>query len=176
MKNNAMKSVGEKDSYFAWSEDDCAALGVNRNEAHLAWRLLIGDRNRSALDSAGFEKRYSLEDITTLPTYARAVAIMSLQYLNAVALPVAIRTNMKIAQDDRAPAPARVRAASVLIEHGERMIERFKDTGKKSVDDLPPEALGKLIDHLSSTTANEPVDVQSVVQTAQQADYLSDMS
>ncbi len=171
-----MKSVEGKDKFFPWTDDDCSALGINRSEAHLAWRLLQGDKNISALRTAGYDRNYTIAQLTTLPTYARAVAIMSLQYLNAVALPIAIRTNVKIAQDDAAPAQARVRAASVLIEHGERMIERFKDTGKKSVDDLPPEALGKLIDHLSSTTANEPVDVQSVVQTAQQADYLSDMS
>lgn len=176
MRNNAMKTVKEKDKFFPWTEEDCGVLGIKRQEAHMAWRVLQGDPTQNAISRAGYPEKSTFDDITTSPTYARAVGIMSLQYLNAVAIPIAIRANVSIVKDTQAPAAARVRASSVLIEHAERLIERYTSKVPSNVEDMAPEALGKLIDHMTEAAREVLADVQIDGQILLDEDYLSDMS
>ena len=194
MTKNAMKSTNEQDIVFAWSEQDCQALGIERRDAILAWKVLNSGAAQKVSDadllSMGYEKSSSYMNVIIHPNYLRAMRVMMTQYTNAVCLPEAIRTNLSIAQDTSAPEAARVRAAGKLIDYAEQSLERFRKEFNKGADELAPDDLARVIKYLegmraaglqvgsidtSSIDEKRTIDVHSLVQSPVANDYLSDL-
>ena len=180
MKNNAIKSVGEKDKFvdtFPWGEKECAGFGIERQLASLAWNVLNGFPERKAISLAGLDPSTTeMWLISAKPAYLRAMRVMSAQYLTAVAFPISVGALLSITRDDAAPQAARVKAAGTLMEYSVSTIQSLKDELAKSDDVLSPEALANMIKTLETGTHDVMEHVHMPVQTAQQADYLSDMS
>ena len=190
MGENAMKTTNGDDIVFAWSEEDCRALGIERRDAILAWKVLqerISERVSSAdLLLYGYEPGTEFDNIILHPNYMRAMRVMLAQWLNVVAVPVAVRTQMTIAQSTKAPEAVRIKAAKYLIDHAEQALERFRVEYGKPVDELDPDALQRVIKYLeglkgsgetvlASIDDRRAIDVQSFVQPASADAYLADL-
>lgn len=184
MKNNAMKSVNASDNSistplddFPWTEQECGALGVDRQLAFLAWNILQGASEINALTKSGYDPRLTkMWLIASKPSYLRAMRVMSTQYLNAVAFPISVKALVAIAQNNLANDAARVKAANVLMEYSNSTLQAFKDEFGKGGKDMSPDALDKMIRHLEGTTHDVMADVQIPVQMDTVDDYLTDMS
>lgn len=179
MKNNAMKSTPVADNFedsFPWTRDECQALGVDRQLSHLAWNVLNGDSEATALASSGYSRFADFRAISCRPEYLRAVRVMAAQFLNAVAFPRAVLTLLSISRDRSAMPAARVKASNVLMDYAVSTLQAFKDELDKGHDDMSPEAIAKVIKHLETSQADALADVQIDVQMTEQEDYLSDMS
>lgn len=175
MRNNAMKTVREKDSYlavFPWSDKECNDLGVERAYAHLAWLVVCGYREKDALALTGWEDA-PFEIVSVSPKFLHAMRVLGTQYLNAVAFPKAIRTLVAVAEDRHAAAAARVNAAGKLLDHSASLLAALKGDMQISEHDMTPEMLERVIAQMQASQVDL---VQSAVQSTQQADYLSDMS
>jgi len=188
---NAMKSTNEGDIVFAWSEQDCQALGIERRDAILAWKVLSRDKGakiqNADLVTYGYHEQVKYSDAVVHPNYLRALRVMTTQYTNAICLPAAIRVNLEIAEDPAQPAAARVKAAGKLIDYAEQSLERFRKEFHKDADQLEPEDLARVIKYLEGMRAaglqveslKEPImrtiDVHSLVQSPVSDTYLSDL-
>lgn len=181
MKKNAMKSMPIADNYsgddFPWTDAECSSLGVERSLAYLAWNVLNGFPDSKALSLAGYNPRLTkMWLIASRPNYLRAMRVMSTQYLNAVAFPIAVKALVGIALDDQANQAAKAKAANVLMDYGVSTLQAFKNEFGKDGADMTPAALDKMIKHLETETRNVVDAVQIDVQMTEQEDYLSDMS
>ena len=187
MTKNAMKSTNEGDIVFAWSEQDCQALGIERRDAILAWKVLQervrGPLTEVELMAMGYEQGSSFDDIILLPNYSRALRIMLTQWLNVVGLPEAARTHYNMARSTKAPEAVRVKAAKHLTDLAAEMLQSFKDEYGKPADEMDPETLARVIRQLEKsrvvtvldTLENRTIDVHSLVQSASSDTYLSDL-
>lgn len=185
--NSAMKTVDEQDIAFAWSEQDCQALGIERRDAMLAWRVLnerVKDRlTEIELIALGYEPPVNFDNVILLPSYARALRIMLTQWLNVVGLPEAARTHYNMARSTKAPEAVRVKAAKHLTDLASEMLQSFKDEYGKPADEMDPETLARVIRQLEKsrvvtvldTVEQHTIDVQSLVQVPHAEDYLSDL-
>jgi hypothetical protein len=188
MKNNAAKSIAlPTNSVFPWSEDECAALGISVREAILAWQLLQNELDATALIRSGYVSNADLSTIQAAPSFARAMQIMGMQYLNAVAFPAAIKAQMQIVQKASAPPAARVQAAARLQEHANLAVDRFRESMRRGNGALDVDAIDRLIvdlerkkaEAMSSIVDIEPEKAakrgQNRGQTQIIDDYLSDL-
>jgi hypothetical protein len=185
--NSAMKTTDEQDNTFAWSEQDCQALGIERRDAMLAWRVLQerikGKVSDADLISWGYPPGSDFDNIILLPNYSRALRIMLTQWLNVVGLPEAARTHYNMARSTKAPEAVRVKAAKHLTDLASEMLQSFKDEYGKPADEMDPETLARVIRQLEKsrvvtvldTVEQRTIDVQSLVQVPMQEDYLSDL-
>lgn len=175
---------------FAWSEADCQALGIERRDAMLAWKVLQERFDKkpdmSILISMGYGDTTDFDNIVLHPNYMRAMRVMLAQWLNVIAVPEAVRTQLNIARSEKAPEAVRVKAAKNLIDHAEQALERFRQEYGRPVDELDPEALQRVISYLeglkgagmnivSSIDERRVVDVQSLSIMPVAQDYLSDL-
>lgn len=190
MGENAMKTTNGEDIVFAWSEEDCRALGIERRDAILAWKVLSRDKGTKIknddLPSYGYDLGLKYSDVVVHPNYLRALRVMTTQYTNAICLPAAIRVNLEIAEDVAQPAAARVKAAGKLMDYAEQSLDKFRAEFNKGHDELPPEDLARVIKYLESLRAaglqvesvkspERTIDVQSFVQPASADAYLADL-
>lgn len=190
MGENAMKTTNGDDIVFAWSEEDCRALGIERRDAILAWMAVQGkDTARLTeieLIGFGYDKPAVFSDIILLPNYSRALRIMLTQWLNVVGLPEAARTHYNMMRSEKAPEAVRIKAAKHLTDMAESMRASFIAEYDRPTEDLDPDALKRVIKHLESLRAaglqvesvkppERTIDVHSLVQPASADAYLADL-
>ena len=183
MAKNAMKSTNESDIVFAWSEQDCQALGIERRDAILAWKAVQGllpeKVSNADLLSMGYDGTTEFDNIILLPNYARALRVMLTQWLNVVGLPEAARTHYNMMRSAKAPEAVRVKAAKHLTDMAETMRASFIDEYAKPIDEMDPDTLARVIRQLEKTKAIAIIDNdllgQIDGQTAEADTYLSDL-
>lgn len=186
MGNNAVKSVSAEKYVeiveFAWTQEDCDKMGINRAFASIAWQLLSTGKSDVAMRTAGYGESRSFDQISALPEFAHAMRVMSTQYLNSVITPQAIRALANVANDRNAAAAARVSAASKLLDHANESLDRLRGSTVRDAAEFDIDALAALIDKLErDRSANaKAIDakalesVQIVGQTQDAESYLSD--
>jgi hypothetical protein len=185
--NSAIETTKQHDISFAWSEQDCQALGVERRDVMLAWKVLqerVEEKVSNAdLIAMGYENTADFDNIILSPNYARALRIMLTQWLNVVGLPEAARTHYNMARSTKAPEAVRVKAAKHLTDLASEMLQSFKDEYGKPADEMDPETLARVIRQLEKsrvvtvldTVEQRTIDVHSLGLRTTSDDYLSDL-
>lgn len=180
MGNNAVKTTNDENQLFSWTEEDCARMGVNRQEAHLAWLILNDVQESAALYSSGYIASVKYRHISVLPSYMRAMRVMTAQFLNAVATPQAVSALVKVTKEKSAAAPARVQAASRLLDHAGSTLEKLVDEGKKVSDTIDLDELRALVADLERAQSDgaKPIDeaLDDVLNRGQTQDADDDLS
>lgn len=191
MLNSAMKTVDEGDRFvgetFAWTEQDCSAIGLDRRLAMVAWNILNGLSEQEAMYRAGYHAQTPFELIASSPHYIHAMRVMVAQFTNGVVVPEVIVMLRGVAMNEAIEPQHRVKAGSKLHEIAGESLQRFKDEYSKQADELNPDQLQRIIKQLEANRSSIDLDavdealldgmesVQIDGLTPVDADYLSDL-